>query len=187
MNYWYSARPRELFLDLDSNRATSRALSVIRADLLKDGRLGIQRVFIYRTQSVDHAHMVLKLGHALTPIQRVGWGLWMGSDKLRAAFTLARLQKTYGLQHVDLLVGDERYHRKPDATCECTNTKHKVKEVTDACPAMKQLMAGWRSLDYYTRVGGPTPKRKIRVPWGEVDLEQIKEWRDIWTNTRKRK
>jgi hypothetical protein len=182
MNYWYSARPNEIFLDLDSNRAIARALSVLRVAIRKK-QLDIKGVWLYGTPTKGHAHLIIVLRYAVPWAVNVAWGLWMGNDRLRAAYVLAR--REIGSAHCDLLVTQGLYYRQPDAFCECKE-KHKPKKVTDKCPAMIHLLRDERSADYFSRTGSVPPRKKIRVPWGKVSLVQIRNWKEIHEERKER-
>jgi hypothetical protein len=171
-NFWYASRPNEIFLDLDSNRATARALSVLRLAVRKKD-LAVKQVWLYGTPTAHHAHMIVVLRRDMSWADRLGWSLWMGNDRLRVAYILRRWNN--GVKNEDLFVTKELYYRDPDAFCGCI-LKHKDPEVTQACPAMEHLLGDERSADYFTRTGKAPPRRKIRVPWGRVSLKQIKNW-----------
>lgn len=175
MNYWYASRSNEIFLDLDSNRATARALSVLRLAIRKK-HLAVRQVWLYGTPTAHHAHMIIVLRKHMPWVTRVAWSLWLGNDRLRAAYVLERSRWVPdGLQ--DLLVTKSPYYRQCEAVCKCRR-KHKAKDVTENCPAMEILLGNERSADYFTRTGKAPPRRKIRVPWGRVSLNQIKNWSD---------
>lgn len=175
MNYWYSARPHEIFLDLDSNRAIARALSVLRVAIRKK-QMPIKAVWLYGTPSTHHAHMIIELTAPRSWYSRLAWSLWLGNDRLRCAYILARLGEEK-MRHGDLLVSTKKYYREADAECACL-AKHKPQKVTDRCPAMIRLLQEHRSADYFSRTGKAPPKHKIRVPWGRVSLNQIRNWRE---------
>jgi hypothetical protein len=177
MNFWYSSRPNEIFLDLDSNRATARALSVLRLSVRKQ-HLKIDGVWLYSTSTKGHAHMIIELRQDMSWISRIAWSLWLGNDRLRAAYVLNR-HNEFELDHHDLLIGSHGYHREPDAYCQCKD-KHKRKAVTSKCPAMLHLLGDYRSADYFTRTGSAPPRKKIRVPWGRVSLMQLRNWKEIY-------
>jgi hypothetical protein len=180
VNYWYSARSNEIFLDLDSNRAIARALSVLRLTIRKR-HLKIDGVWLYSTPRHGHAHMIIRIKEDLSWMSRIAWSLWLGNDRLRAAYVLRR-HGEFELDHHDLLMGKSIYHRTPDAFCKCKQ-KHKKKSVTDKCEAMIHLLGDYRSADYFTRTGSPPPKKKIRVPWGEVSLTQLRNWENVYERT----
>ena len=176
-NYWYASRPDEIFLDLDSNRATARALSVLRLALRKRD-LPIKAVWLYSTLTPHHAHMIIQLNMNLTVIEKMAWSLWLGNDRLRVAYVLGRYEKGI-IYSGDLLVSRTPYFRKYDALCLCTE-KHKEPAITDTCTAMETLLGDERSADYFTRTGSAPPRRKIRVPWGRIRLSQLRRWREVY-------
>lgn len=187
MNYWYSSRPNEIFLDLDSNRAIARALSVLRL-AIRQRKLPIESVWLYGTATKNHAHMIIALRSGLCWESRLAWSLWLGNDRLRAAYVLRRHAFGWGeggpvgkdaIGHYDLLVTPSQYYREPDAFCECKG-KHKETKVTSKCPAMIHLLGEHRSADYFSRTGSMPPKKKIRVPWGKVSLTQIRHWKEVY-------
>jgi hypothetical protein len=177
MNYWYSSQPDEIFLDLDSNRATARALSVLRVAIRKR-QLPIREVWLYSTPTRGHAHMIIVLREDMPWQTRLAWSLWLGNDRLRAAYVLQR-HSVSELRHHDLLISWRRYYRAADAYCHCKQ-KHKKKHVTDKCPAMEHLLGEHRSADYFSRTGSAPPRKKIRVPWGKVSLMQIRNWSNVY-------
>ena len=177
MNYWYSAQPDEIFLDLDSNRATARALSVLRLAIRKR-ELPIRGVWLYSTLKKGHAHMIIGLKDAMPIHTRLAWSLWLGNDRLRVSYILERYER--GIYNCDLLMAKRTtYHRPANAYCQCTK-KHKKKNVTDKCDAMKHLLGDQRSADYFTRTGSAPPRRRIRVPWGQVSLTQLRHWEAVY-------
>lgn len=181
MNYWYSARPDEIFLDLDSNRATARAFSVLRL-AIRQKKLPVQDVYLYPTPTPGHAHMIIVLKRPVHFGDKAAWSLWLGNDRLRVAYMLKR--ELLGLCHSDLLIcKNSIYHRAADWTCECKE-KHKEKHVTDNCLAMRLLLGDQRSADYFSRTGKAPTRRKIRVPWGKVALKQIRNWKEVYVRER---
>ena len=176
INYWYSSKDTEIFLDLDSNRAIARALSVLRLTL-KDKHLNIRAIWLYQTETPGHAHMIIVLRWPLTIASRLAWSLWLGNDRLRVAYVIQRVN--HYVKHADLLKAPYRYYRAPDQICYCPE-KHKDPKVTENCPAMTALLGMERSADYFMRTGKAPPKRKIRIPWGKVSLKQLKNWSPIY-------
>lgn len=181
MNYWYSCRPTEIFLDLDSTRAIARALSVLRLAKLNK-QLHVKSVWLYPTKQQHHAHMIIELKARIPALDRIAWTLWMGSDRLRASFALARIVR--GCAHVELFCTSKRYYRMADSVCQCTE-KHKAEEVTKHCPAMRALLGPERDGDYFARTGRRPTRRKIRVPWGRVNQKQILQWKEEKHGSRK--
>lgn len=180
MNYWYRARPHEIFLDLDSNRAVARALSVLRIAIRKK-HLPIESIWLYSTPTKGHAHLIIALSEEWSRLDRVAWSLWLGNDRLRCAYILRRSISALPevCMNADILTSKYQYYRGADAWCECKE-KHKPKKITEKCPAMKHLLGEERSADYFTRTGSRPPKKKIRVPWGKVSLTQIRNWKEVY-------
>lgn len=164
--YWYVSRDNEIFCDLDSRRAVSRALNVLRRAIRRK-LLQVDAIHFY--PSVKNYHLVVTLKDDLDQTSRVLWALWMGSDRLRAVYTLERYRR--GVHNADVLSAPKPFidgFRFPDDRCECPD-KHKRKAVTDACPAMKRLMMDERSGDYFPRNFDKKERIKpLKVPWGRV-------------------
>lgn len=176
MNYWYTARTNEIFLDLDSRRALRRALSVLHVAVRRK-RLRLASVWLYKTAQKNHFHMIVVLKTNYTA-PRLAWSLWMGNDRLRAAYVLARMFDGNVMQGAgDLLVTKTPYHRKPDFKCQCSG-KHKPESVTRECPALRHFLGASHSADYFARTGPMNPDRgKTRFRWGRIPLQQIRNWR----------
>ena len=170
MNFWYSARSTEIFLDLDSRKSLLRAMKIIRS---WHGCTRPVKVWHYPTLRDYHSHVVIEWSQGLCERFRAELALWMGSDKLRACYVFSR--QNAGLKHSDLLVSVRPYHRSPDAVCHCEG-KHKDKAVTDRCPALKLLLGEWRSFDWFPRAGRKRMK-PLRIPVGRVPLTLIRKWR----------
>ena len=172
MNYWYSAQANEIFLDLDSNRAIARALSVLRVALRKRD-LSVESVWLYSTSTPHHAHMIIVLKKPMAVLTKMAWSLWLGNDRLRVAYVIERLQRN--VIDPDLLVARREYHRPCDSACTCKD-KHKPAKVTRQCIAMRNLLGDERNADYFTRTGKAPTRKKFRVPWGRVSLKRIRHW-----------
>lgn len=185
MNYWYAARPNEIFLDLDSRKSMTRALRVLKvwmaAPFEKYGLPKVKAVYHYPTGREKHCHVIVELAgypeggnHSASTL-----ALWMGSDRLRAAYVKQR-ESLLGTGTVrnfsDLLCASHVYHREPDFTCECPE-KHKDKSVTDNCHALKMMLGVFRSADFFPRVGHK-PIPFLRVPIGRVPLTTIRRWKN---------
>lgn len=181
MNYWYASRSDEMFLDLDSHRALRRAVTVLSV-AMRTKKLPIESLWLYPTKQNGHAHMIVKLRTPFSTFAKLAWVLWMGNDRLRAAYVAMR-QVDFRIPNNgqscvlggDLLVTKRLYYREPDAVCKC-RSKHKPDSVTKKCPAMRLLLGEARSADYFSRTGPKLPGRKIRIPWGEVSISQIRKW-----------
>jgi len=169
VNYWYAARPNEVFLDLDSRKALMRAMKILRKSE------GVKAIYHYPTSRAGHCHVIVVLAGVMSAKDRALDALWMGSDKLRACYVFSRIE--FGFSAVaDLLVTKRpNYHRKPDSSCSCEG-KHKAKEVTDNCPALQELLGPYRSHDFFP-LAGHERMSMIRVPVGRVPLKLIRTWR----------
>jgi len=177
VNYWYSADANEMFLDLDSTRALRRAVSVLLV-AVKRKRLPVERMFLYRTKQRGHYHMILVFSRSVSDATKFAWSLWMGNDRLRMAYVLARQddERIPKFRSGDLLVSTRTYYRRADSWCQCTK-KHKPDAVTKRCPAMAFLLGKARSADYFARTGERRVKPlRVRVPWGEVKVSEMKRW-----------
>lgn len=180
LNYWYSAHVDELFLDLDSIKATNRALSVLRV-AIQQKKLKVSGVWLFKTKQKEHCHLIITLSNIMPIEAKTAWELWLGSDRLRSAYVLMRDVRMR--QHTSLLVTRQKYHREPDAECSC-NAKHKDDKVTRKCPALTYLLDGDRSADYFARTGSRPSDNQMWLMWGKIEIETILKWRG---NERKKK
>lgn len=180
MNYWYAARPNEIFLDLDSTRALARAMNVLRRILNKPmpapawgNGLHIEAVYHYPTSKTHH-HLIIVTGREHSYVMKTEWALWMGTDRIRAVYSLERGRRELPIQ--DLLVSKEPYYRTPDAFCECKG-KHKPHKVTRACPALEHLLGSHKDADYFPRNTDRKKRPPLFVPVGRVSLSSIRKWK----------
>lgn len=189
--YWYVARENEIFLDLDSGRAITRALSVLRRALSVRpnakspiNRLDVKSIWLYPSLEPKHAHLIIELNNPLGLMRRVAWALWMGGDQLRAAYVMERFaaqSDSYPFQGMEpaaeLLAVRKPYGwRFHDDICECP-TKHKAKRVTEKCPALRRILGSHRSDDYFPRNRDKVRRPPVRFAWGEIPLSKLKSWR----------
>lgn len=177
--HWYVARPHEIFLDLDSRRALTRALSVLRRAITYkyafENRLAVQSIWLYPTESESHTHLILVLAESLPFVVRVAWSLWMGGDQIRAAYVMERLRR--GIEFPELIATRREYEFRPaDLMCKCSS-KHKRKNVTDQCPALKEYLGDQRSADYFPRNLDRVEREPLLLPWGRVSKRRLIEWR----------
>lgn len=173
--YWYASRSNEIFLDLDSRRAMSRAFQVLRR-AIQTKKLNVADVWLYSTSTPSHAHLILVLKENLTMVEKVGWALWMGSDRIRSVYVLERWRQK--VRCPDVLCTRRVYEFRPaNFVCRCLAEKHKDKKVTDACPAMLALVGEHRSADYYPRDRDKKKRGALTVPWGRVSKRTIVNWR----------
>lgn len=186
--YWYTATSSEIFVDLDSKRALQRALSVLRRavqksrylPIISDSRypfqnsLHVQSIWVYPSQTANHFHLIIVLKNQLPVQTRIAWALWMGGDQLRAAYVMERWR--HGNIRPELICTTTRYgFRIPDNVCHCQK-KHKQKQVTDACPALRDILDEHRSADYFPRNQDRERRGPLRVEWGKLSKRRLLTW-----------
>ncbi len=177
---WYVSRDNEIFIDLDSRHAMTRAFQVLRRamrvhSLFNEPMLNVDSVWLYPSERPAHAHLIVCLKSDMPALQRALWALWMGSDRIRAVYVIERLR--HMVIAADVFSTRMLFEfRQPDDTCTCP-TKHKDKKVTDHCPAMKALMMDERSAEYFPRNTDRKVRGKLMVPWGRVPKSNILEWK----------
>lgn len=185
--YWYLSQANEIFLDLDSTRALRRAMNVLRRAMSGRAgvhgapcvypfanRLSVDQIWAYPTTTQDHYHMIIALADPLPFHLRVAWSLWMGADRLRAAYVLERYR--HGFAEAELLAVRRVYEfRAPDAVCMCPD-KHKAKRVTQNCPALKTLLGDHRSADYFPRNRDRVIRGPLRIVWGRISKRSLLRW-----------
>lgn len=191
-NYWYAARPNEIFCDLDSKKSLLRALRVVRSAIIEREQfvvsagvrervtsgnrllLDVRTVHYYPTTRPGHGHLIITLNNAYDAETRARWALWLGSDRLRACYVLQRIAESC-IYSADLLVTSRKYHREPDQRCACKE-KHKTKKVTDHCAALRRLIGSQASADYFPRVGTARKIKPFRVPIGKISKTKLIRW-----------
>lgn len=123
MNYWYVARPNEIFIDAD-NWKRSRAHTRARLQgAIEYGKLPILDVEIHES-STNHVHILITLAENMPPIERAVWGIILHSDIYRGCATIMR--HSANIAAADVLINSRMFHRMADAVCHCKN-KHKQK------------------------------------------------------------
>jgi hypothetical protein len=184
--FWYVARPNEIFVDLDSPRAVTRALSVLRRALnVKKNaksplnKLDIESVWLYPTETEGHSHLIVVLKYELRVHYRLAWSLWMGTDQIRAAYVLERFRYFFNSESspVELFCARQEYgFRKPDTFCFCKE-KHKKKHVTDQCDALARILGNHRSDDYFPRNRDTKERKPVRFAPGKIALTRLRAWK----------
>lgn len=191
-NYWYAARENEVFLDLDSQRALTRALHVVRRVIQAESTHrwpGIKAVFLYKTQRPQHYHMIVIWKAPLPRLERYVWALWMGSDRLRCAYVIKR--RLEGVTFPDILGAAYRYQEYEKfvgavaMTCFCKG-KHKSEKITWNCPALQLLLGGERSADYYPRNVDRKARRNVQFNYGRISKRSIVKWQGKKSSTTSR-
>lgn len=173
VNYWYSAKGNELFLDLDRPYRVNRAMNVLHSWLNDRKEFPeIRYVEHYRTKTEGHEHFVIVFEEEVDFLEKLSIRLLMLDDPIRVGFIVGRIARYCDAD--DLLMSRVLYHRSPDAVCECTE-KHRAYDVTWNCPALKKLLGPYRSMDPFPRTGKPL-REPIDLAFGRLNLEQIKHW-----------
>lgn len=164
--YHYAAKPNELFCDLDSIWSSQRAKRILSA-AIRQKKLSVDQV--WSMQSASHAHLVVILKGRMDAALRAVWAGFMGSDRYRLMFTIARISN--GVRCPDILIAMEPWtFRQPDAVCECQN-KHSNLIAVKRCPAMKKLRGSARLADYFPHIKTDQP-----FPWGRVPKRLLLEY-----------
>jgi hypothetical protein len=190
---WYIAEPIEVFCDLDSGRALFYALNKLRRGW---ERLGVRRAHVYES-SLGKYHLIVILKKPETALHRATFALWLGSDRIRAVYTLERIAR--GLNAPDLLIAKDIYHRGWDHSCQCRE-KHKFRRITNNCPVMLKLHGKESGAEYYPRRRDRFPRVRASVKFGAIKSPQVLEtwfsrysvfdpdkWVEIMAEERKRK
>lgn len=162
--YHYAARSNEIFCDLDSPWQSQRARSVLSA-AYREKKLEVAE--IWSMQSASHAHLVVILNKKMNASMRATWACFMGSDRYRMIFTIARISN--GVRSPDVLISREPWEfRRADAVCQCVRKHDHMGSIKD-CPAMKKLRGVARLADYF-----PHTKPRQAFPWGRVPKSLLK-------------
>ncbi len=170
---WYVSRPNEIFVDLDSKRATTRAFSVLRRGMIRRV-LEVDSIWLYPSEAANHSHLIICLKGSMDALQRALWALWMGSDRIRGVYVIERLR--HMVIAADVFSTRSLFEfRPPDDMCFCLD-KHKKKSITDHCPAMERLLMDQRSADYFPRNTDRKKRRPLQVAWGRVSKASVLEW-----------
>ena len=129
--FWYSAQPHELFLDIDHY---DKAIDHIRKRLqgaIECEKLYISTVHKYHSYSKNHVHIIISLLVPIPSIERFAWETIFHSDIYRGCCNIMRV--AYGIDAPDILIAKHKYHREPDAVCDC-ESKH-TRRIMENCPA----------------------------------------------------
>lgn len=146
MNYWYVARPNELFLDIDN---VSRSIKHAKARLqgaIECKKLDVLHVMERESKTTNHLHAIVTLANPITDIERYAWEVILHGDIYRACSNIMR--SIHGIPSPDILISPWPYfepnlehpkfwRRYTDAICKCDG-KHK-KYLMEICVAAKKL------------------------------------------------
>lgn len=161
MNYWYVARPNELFLDIDN---VSKSIRHARARLqgaIECGKLDVAHVMQRPSRSKDHLHAIVILNRSICYIERCVWEVILHGDIYRGCSNLMRAFNNVAAY--DILISpwpcfnfqdekdDDRNltykQRDHDDFCNCP-TKHTA-AVMLACPAAKRLRGEMHAVGFF--------------------------------------
>lgn len=160
MNYWYVARPNELFLDIDN---AARSLKHARARLqgaIECGKLRVNYVSIRESKTTNHIHCIVTLFDELPEIQREVWAVILHSDIYRGCASIMR--SCFAVPNPDILISsfayfssDEPYpfaagtwnKRNANDSCSC-NSKHNAATMQN-CPAAIRLRGDFRNAGFF--------------------------------------
>lgn len=147
MNYWYVARPNELFLDIDN---ASRSIKHAKARLqgaIEYGKLDVARVMQRQSKTKNHLHAIATLNNPITDIERYVWEVLLHGDIYRACSNIMR--GIHGVPAPDVLIspyptfqsidgnGYSWWVRGFDDSCDCDG-KHTAYWMGQ-CPAAHRL------------------------------------------------
>jgi len=173
MNYWYIARPNELFLDIDN---ASKSLRHARARLqgaIECGKLDVAYVMQRPSKSKDHIHVIvtLKDGIFLGPM-KYAWEIILHGDLYRACCNIARWH--YSIPATDILIsaydifttrfGKDDYLRLPDDKCNCKEKHNRA--TMETCPAAERLRGKFRNAGFFGK-----PSKNPCTIWPEMESE----------------
>lgn len=154
MNYWYVARPNELFLDIDN---VSRSIKHAKARLqgaIECKKLDALYVMQRESKTTNHLHAIVTLANPITDIERYVWEVILHGDIYRACSNIMR--GINGIPSPDILISpwphfeinlSHPQRRSHNAFCLCEG-KHK-KEVMENCPAAEDLRGTQRTVAFF--------------------------------------
>jgi hypothetical protein len=165
MNYWYVARPNELFLDIDN---VSRSIQHARARLqgaIECGKLDVIAVVQRPSNRNGHIHVIVTIKGDSSPdsefytneTTRRVWEIILHGDIYRGCCSIMRSEigipapsvlispyEDFGWKHP---TDDIFMDRWPDDKCDCEG-KHKA-SVMETCPAAKRLRGEFRNVGFF--------------------------------------
>jgi hypothetical protein len=136
MNWnWYSARPNELFIDIDRFEKSKKHIERRLQGAIESMALKIQSVFIFPSLRPDHKHMIVVLRDYIPDYERYAWEMLFHGDIYRACANIMRSSR--GVKHPDVLISRLYLHREPDARCNCESKHNRV--VMEKCVTALRL------------------------------------------------
>lgn len=181
MNYWYVARPNELFLDIDN---ASRSLKHAKARLqgaIECGKLDVAYVMQRPSKSQDHIHAIVTLNEMDDKIlglpEQFVWEIILHGDLYRGCCTLMRYMNNIPAQSILIspfayFSNDEPYpfaagtwnKRHANDSCSC-NSKHNAATMQN-CPAAIRLRGEFRNAGFFGK-----PSKNPCTIWPEMETK----------------
>jgi hypothetical protein len=164
MNYWFVARPNELFLDIDNvSRSIKHAKSRLQG-AIECGKLDVAYVMQRPSKSKNHIHVIITLKHDMIyGVDRFVWEMVLHGDLYRGFCNIMRERK--GITSPDVLISPWKHFgieidtvldtvnnpriRIHDDSCNCAS-KHNA-SVMETCPAAKRLRGEFRNVGFFGR------------------------------------
>lgn len=185
MNYWYCARPNELFLDIDN---AARSLKHAKARLqgaIECGKLDVAYIMQRPSHGKDHIHVIVTLREikdeclpyakyrqsTYGPMKFI-WELMLHGDIYRACANMARWH--YGILAPDILIspfpsflsgppGKYKYEHRREADDKCIcESKHNAATMQN-CPAAIRLRGEFRNAGFFGK-----PSKNPCTIWPEL-------------------
>ena len=159
MNYWYVAKPNELFLDIDN---VSKSIRHARARLqgaIECGKLDVAYVMQRPSKSKNHLHVIITLNEPYClPVASAVWEIILHSDIYRGCCNVIREYANVPAPRILISPFDnfettirhypnEFIDRSYDDQCDCPG-KHTA-AVMLACPAARRLRGEMRAIGFF--------------------------------------
>jgi len=146
--YWYVARADELMVDLDSQTLLEIALKRLANPDIE--LPPVQTLFVAKSFSEGHFHMVVRLNGEYPAVRRMVFQLYLFDHVYRSVKNFTRLLDCspapcllitpYNWQSSGSSInGKVRFWRQPDALCHCLIQRHKSPKAIVKCPAHIKL------------------------------------------------
>jgi len=174
-NYWYVARPNELFIDTDN---VSKSIHHTRARLqgaIECKKLSVYQVLSMPSKNTNHLHTIITLKHPISEIERFVWEIILHGDIYRGCCNIMR--HIDGIGSPDLLISPHEYFRQDsipghasfidrthDYSCDCPFPKHTA-WVMMQCPVAYKLRGRHRAVGFFGK-----PSKNPCTIWKLPDL-----------------
>lgn len=150
MNYWYVARPNELFLDIDN---AARSLKHAKSRLqgaIECGKLDVAYVMQRPSKSKNHIHVIVTTNRDYLGPMKYAWEILLHGDIYRACANIARWH--FSVPATDVLISTKSHFERckqltcathfpckriHDDICDC-KSKHNAATM-ETCPAAIRL------------------------------------------------